>query len=102
MTPASRTLRTSANGHEFTEKLGELRSLLAELAKSAPAAASETIDELKAKAQAVCESCEERLHSATSTVVKTVKEHPAQVALAAVGAGFLAWWLLSRNSSKSA
>lgn len=97
MTTSSRTLRSSTNGHEFSEKLGELRTLLGDLAKSAPAAASETFDDLKAKAAALCDSCEGTLNKATHTVAKTVKEHPAQVAIAAVGAGLLAWWLLSRG-----
>lgn len=97
MTTASRSLRSSANGHEFSEKLGELRTLISDIAKSAPAAASESFEELKAKATALCDSCEGGLDKATHTVVRTVKEHPAQVALAAVGAGLLAWWLLSRG-----
>jgi ElaB/YqjD/DUF883 family membrane-anchored ribosome-binding protein len=97
MTIASRTLRSSTNGQEFSEKLTELRALISDLAKSAPAAASETFDGLKAKAAALCDSCEGGLNEATSKVMKTVKEHPAQVAIAAVGAGLLAWWLLSRG-----
>lgn len=101
MSTATRNLRSSANGHEFTEKLGELRTLLADIAKSAPAAASETFEDLKAKATAACDSCEGGLNSATHAVVKTVKDHPAQVALAAVGAGLLAWWLLSRTSKSA-
>jgi len=95
MTTASRTLH--ANGTEFSEKLGELRTLLGEIAKAAPAAASETVEDLKCKANALRENCESSIASATKTVVKTVKEHPGQVALAAVGAGLLAWWLLSRG-----
>lgn len=104
MTTASRTLRSSANGTEFSEKLVELRALIADIAKSAPAAASETFDDLKGKAadlcDRACDSAESGLKNATSTVVKTVKEHPAQVALAAVGAGLLAWYLLSRRGGK--
>ena len=97
MTTASRTLRSSTNGHEFSEKIVELRALLADIAKSAPAAASDTFEELKAKATALCDSAEGGVNRVTHTVVKTVKEHPAQVAIAAVGAGLLAWWLLSRK-----
>ncbi|HEX3133224.1 MAG TPA: hypothetical protein VHX44_06525 [Planctomycetota bacterium] len=97
MTTASRTLRSSANGTEFSDKISELRALIADIAKSAPSAASETFDELKAKAAGLCDRAEEGINGATSTVVKTVKEHPAQVAIAAVGAGLLAWWLLSRG-----
>src|ERR1043165_9158117 len=58
MTTASRTMRSSTNGHEFSEKIVELRALLADIAKSAPAAASETFEDLKAKATALCDSCE--------------------------------------------
>jgi ElaB/YqjD/DUF883 family membrane-anchored ribosome-binding protein len=97
MNTASRNLHTSANGHEFAEKLTELRELLADIARSAPAAASETFEDLKAKAAAVCESCENGISDATHKVVRTVKDHPAQVAIAAIGAGLLAWWLLSRG-----
>ena len=101
MNTAPRSLRSSANGHEsaheFSEKLAELRTIIADLAKTAPAAASESFDDLKAKASAFCESCEGGLNKATHSVVRTVKEHPAQVALAAAGAGLLAWWLLSRG-----
>lgn len=100
MSTTSRTMRASTNGHEFSDKLGELRTLLGDLARSAPAAASETFDELKSKASALCDSCEGTLNKATHTVVKTVKEHPAPIAIAAVGAGLLAWWLLSRGGSK--
>ena len=95
------TFDPTTPGHSFGDKLSELRALLADIAKSAPAAASEAFDELKAKAAALCES-----HPAsedgtakscvTQTVVKVVKEHPAQVALVAVSAGLLAWWLLTR------
>jgi ElaB/YqjD/DUF883 family membrane-anchored ribosome-binding protein len=97
------TLRNSTNSKpsEFAAKLVELRTLLAEIAQSAPSAASESFDELKHKAAALCDNCEEKVSDVTHTVVKTVKEHPAQVALAAVGAGLLAWWLLSRNCSNS-
>lgn len=97
MTNASRTLRSSANGTEFSEKLVELRALIADIAKSAPSAASETFDELKETAAGLCNRAEGGIKEATNTVVKTVKEHPAQVAIAAVGAGLLVWWLMSRG-----
>lgn len=97
MTTASRTLRSSTNGSEFAEKLSELRALITDLARCAPAAAGETFDELKNKATSLCDGAENTVAKATHTVVKTVKEHPAQVALAAVGAGLLAWWLLSHR-----
>lgn len=97
MTTASRSLRSSANGSEFADKLSELRTLISDLAKSAPSAAGETFDELKNKATSLCEDAESGVAKATHTVVKTVKEHPAEVALAAVGAGLLAWWLLSQR-----
>ena len=99
---SSPSLRNAAstNHSEFSEKLSELRTLLGELAKSAPSAASETFDDLKSKASALCESCEEKVSDATQAVVKTVKQYPAQVALAAVGAGLIAWWLLSHNAKK--
>jgi hypothetical protein len=105
MSTATRPLRSttaSTNGHEFSEKLTELRTLLADIAKSAPAAASETFDELKTKASAFCDVCEDGAGAATKSVVRTVREHPAQVALAAVGAGLLAWWLLTRGKNPSA
>lgn len=102
MNTSPRSLRTSANGHEngheFSEKLAELRTLITDLARTAPAAASESFNDLKEKASAFCESCEGGLDKASHTIVKTVKEHPAQVAIAAAGAGLLAWWLFSRSA----
>jgi ElaB/YqjD/DUF883 family membrane-anchored ribosome-binding protein len=92
---------TNSTDHsDFSAKLCELRTLLGELAKSAPSAASETFDDLKSKASALCDSCEEKVTDATHAVAKTVKQYPTQVALAAVGAGLIAWWLLSRNANK--
>ncbi len=100
MTITARNLQSSTNGTEFREKLSELRALITDLAKSAPAAAGESFDELKNKASSMCDSAESGIGSATHAVVKTVKEHPAQVAIAAVGAGLLTWWLLSRRGGK--
>lgn len=97
MTTASRPLRSSTNGSEFAEKLSELRTLITDLARCAPSAASETFDELKNKAASICDGAESGVAKATQTVVKTVKKHPAEVVLAAVGAGLLAWWLLSHR-----
>lgn len=99
---SSPTLRNSASTEpsDFSAKLCELQTLLGELAKSAPSAASETFEDLKSRASALCDSCEEKVTDATHSVVKTVKQYPAQVALAAVGAGLIAWWLFSRNAKK--
>lgn len=91
-------------GQGFGDKLTELRALLGDIAKAAPGAASDAFDELKNKAKALCdchpetgEGCEAKPCAMTRTVVKVVKEHPAQVALVAVSAGLLAWWLLTRG-----
>lgn len=89
------------NDADFTAKLGELRTLLADLAQSAPAAASETFADLQKKAASLCDNCEKKITDATHSMAKTVKEHPIQVAVAVVGAGLLAWWLLHRCSCKS-
>lgn len=99
---SSPMLRNSASTEpsEFSAKLCELRTLLGELAKSAPSAASETFDDLKSKASELFDSCEDKVTDATHSVAKTVKKYPTQVALAAVGAGLIAWYLLSRNSHK--
>lgn len=91
---------TATNRHDFTEKLSELRGLLADIANKTPAAASDSFDELKAKASALCESWEGGFNKVTHTVAKTVKDHPAQVAIAAIGAGLIAWWLLSRGKGE--
>ncbi len=96
-----RNSMNTATPDDFASKLGELRSLLSDIAKSTPAAASETFDELKIKASALCEACEEKVSDATDVVVKTVKEHPAQVAIAALGVGLLTWWLITRVSTKA-
>ena len=94
------TIAPTPHDSAFSAKLDELRILLADLAKAAPAAAVETFDVLKDKAAAVCDNCEKKVTDATHTVVKTVKEHPVQTALVVVGAGLLAWWLLRRNACK--
>jgi ElaB/YqjD/DUF883 family membrane-anchored ribosome-binding protein len=79
----------------FTEKLGELRELLADLAKTAPAAASDSIQSFRKQATA-------KAGEAAQLAVKTVKENPVQVALIAAGAGLLAWYLISRNHDSAA
>lgn len=85
---------------EFAQKLTELRDLLADIARVAPAAASETFDGLKNRASALCDNCEEQVTDATHYVAKTVKAHPVQAAMIVVGAGALAWWLLHRCATK--
>jgi hypothetical protein len=90
-----------ADTSEFSSKLGELRTLLADLARSAPAAASGSFEDLKAKATEFCEACEGKVSDATKAVVQKVKERPGQTLMAAVGAGLLTWWLLSRSSGGS-
>lgn len=90
----------NAGDGDFSHKLTALRDLLADIARSAPAAASETFDGLKNRAAAFCDNCEEKVTGATHTVVKTVKEHPVKTALIVVGAGALAWYLLHRCAAK--
>lgn len=97
MTTASRPLRSSTDDSDYSAKLGELRSLLSELAKSAPAAAGATFDELTHTASSLCDGAESGIAKASHAVVKTVKDHPVPIAMAALGAGLLAWWLLSRR-----
>jgi hypothetical protein len=91
--------QASQGSQDFTEKLSQLRNLFNELAQSAPAAASEAFKELKDKAASFGMSCEEKASTVAKSAVRTVKDHPTQVALAAIGAGALTWWLLSRNRS---
>jgi ElaB/YqjD/DUF883 family membrane-anchored ribosome-binding protein len=86
------------NGHEFSEKIAELRSLLTDITKSAPSAASDALDDLKSKALALCDQCEEKTENMAKAAYKTAKEHPAQVAIGAVGVGLLVWWLMSHGA----
>lgn len=100
---------STASGTEaFTAKLGELRTLLGQIATAAPGAAQDLLKDLTAKASAVCASCgtaddlEAAANQAAEKMIKTVRAHPAKAALVvvgAVGAGVLAWWFLTRKGA---
>jgi hypothetical protein len=95
-------------GDVFSAKLGELRTLLGQIATAAPDAAQGLFQDLTAKASALCASCgtaddlEAGAKRAAEKVITTVRAHPAKAALVvvgAVGAGVLAWWFLTRTES---
>ena len=83
--------------HDFAHKAAQLRRVVEELAEGAPAAAAEHIAGLKAGIEALCTepTC---VSDVARRVVHTVRTYPVQVAAAAVCAGALTWWLLSRRS----
>ncbi len=91
--PAAHSTSTS----DFADKLGELKTLIADLAKCAPGAAQENLSAATKQATA-------RASDAARTVVKTVRENPVPaIAIAALGTGLLAWYAYSRfTASESA
>jgi len=89
--PAANSTATS----DFADKVAELKTLITELAKTAPGAAQENIHALSKQASA-------KAGDAARSVVKTVRENPIPViALAAVGTGLLAWYAYSRFTAES-
>jgi hypothetical protein len=98
MVTASAIDTSSPATEEFTRKAGELRTLVEELADSAPDAAKEQITNLKNGIATLCDQSKNVTAGVANRVVDTVKAYPLQVAAAAVGAGLITWWLLSRRS----
>ncbi len=92
---ASDTAREASQ--EFIKKAGELRQLVEDLASSAPDAAKEQIVGLKHHITALCDEGKDCTVGIANRVVDTVRAYPLQVAAAAVGAGLITWWLLSRK-----
>jgi ElaB/YqjD/DUF883 family membrane-anchored ribosome-binding protein len=82
---------------EFTRKASELRSLVEELAHSAPDAAKEQLAGLKDGIASLCAQGGDCTKNVANRVVATVKAHPVHVAAAAVGIGLVAWFLISRR-----
>ena len=82
---------------EFTRKATELRTLVEDLANSAPDAAKEQILGLKNGIASLLDQGRDGMGDVANRVVATVRAHPVQVAAAAVGAGLITWWLLSRR-----
>jgi hypothetical protein len=82
---------------EFTRKASELRTLVEDLANTAPDAAKEQILGLKNGIASLLDQGREGTQGVANRVVDTVRTYPLQVAAAAVGAGLITWWLLSRR-----
>jgi hypothetical protein len=97
MVTATATESPNHASQEFSRKAAELRTLVEELANSAPEAAKEQILGLKDGIASLCEQGTECTIGVTNRVVATVRAHPYQVAVAAIGAGLITWWLLSRR-----
>jgi len=60
------------------------------------------IDEISAASPAVGEAArtaKDRAVAAGKQVVKTVRRHPMETTIIAVGTGLLVWWLISRRSN---
>jgi hypothetical protein len=92
------TSSSTTASQEFTRKAGELRHLVEELANSAPEAAKEQILGLKNGIAELCDQSASCTRDVANRVVDTVRAYPLQVAAAAVGAGLITWWLLSRRA----
>lgn len=76
---------------DFAAKAAQLKALVEELTKDAPVLAKQVANQAK---ETAC--------NATRTAVDVVRKHPVEAAVVAVGAGLLAWWLITRRSAPTA
>ena len=88
---------TPADTDAFNEKAAQLSTLVQELLHLAPQAASAKLGELKEQGQQFVADGKEKASQATRQVLDTVRRHPLEAMLVAVGSGLLAWWLLTRK-----
>lgn len=93
------TIKPSADSasEHVSHQAGKLRALIEDIAKTAPDAAKEKLESLKHGVSALCEQGKDKASHLVGKVTETIKAHPLQAAAAAVGAGLLTWWLLSRR-----
>jgi len=73
---------------DFNAKAAQLKALVEELTKDAPAIAKQVASQAK---ETAC--------NATRKAVDVVRKHPVEAAVVAVGAGLLAWWLITRRNA---
>ena len=75
---------------DFAAKAAQLKALVEELTQDAPALARQVASQAK---ETAC--------NATRKAVDVVRKHPVEAAVVAVGAGLLAWWLITRRSAST-
>ncbi len=92
----SRPSVDSASEH-ISHQAVKLRALIEDIAKTAPDAAKEKLESLKQGVASLCERGKDKTSHLVGKVTDTIKNYPLQTAAAAVGAGLLTWWLLSRR-----
>ncbi len=76
----------SAADTDFAAKAAQLKCLFEELCSGAPDAVKDAACQAKAKAIA-----------AGRKAVDTVRRHPVETTIIAIGAGLLVWWLMTRK-----
>lgn len=76
---------------DFAAKAAQLKALVEELTRDAPAIAK----------QIACQA-KETACNVTRKAADVVRRHPVETAVVAVGAGLLAWWLITRRNSADA
>ena len=86
----------SASDH-VSHQASQLYALIEDIAKTAPEAAKEKLENLKQGVTKFCEHGKDRAGEFACKVKDTIKAHPMKSAAAAVGAGLLTWWLLTRR-----
>ena len=97
MTYSSNISRIPENRRDFSEKISELRNLLSELAKTAPAVAGDAFDDLRRQASELWNRSESAQVNSNKSALNTIKLHPLQIMFVALASGFLAWWLITRK-----
>ena len=73
---------------DFTAKAAHLKTLFDELCACAPGAAKDVACHAQDKAMEVGRKA-----------IDTVRKHPVEAAVVAIGAGLLVWWLVNRRQN---
>ena len=81
----------------YSQQANKLCDLIEDIAKAAPDIVHEKLESLKQGVASLCERSKDKAGNLVCKVTDTVKAHPLETAAAAVGAGLLTWWLLSRR-----
>ena len=84
-------------GDYVSSQAAKLCDMIEDIAKTAPEAAKEKLECLRAGVTSLCESGKDKAAKVVGKVTDTIKAYPLQSAAAAVGVGLLTWWVLSRR-----
>lgn len=88
----------------YAEKAAQLKALIDDLLSCAPGAKERVVDEGRRfvdQGRELYEHGKDKACQATRQVADTVRRHPVETAVIALGAGLLTWWLVTRRSSSS-